>query len=669
MELFSGYLRNMLSWWQWSLLALVPPAIILLYFLKLRRTPLEVPSTYLWQKSIEDLHVNSIWQRLRRNLLLLLQLLLVLLAMIALLRPGWSGTRLSGDRFIFLIDQSASMSATDVRPTRLDEAKRRTHELVDAMPAGSRAMIISFADRAQVAQEFTDNRSLLHERVDAIRPTARGTNLRDALELSAGLANPGRTANEPGDAPVAAAQPADVYIFSDGRFPSVEGFSLGNLSPIYIPIGDAQTGNVAVTAFNTRPLESQPDKLQAFARVANFGPEPAEVDVELLAGDQLIDASRISIEPGGEQGVAYDLGEAEQGALRLEIKSHAAPSGDALAADDVAFAVVNPQRKIRVLIVTAENPSLVWALSTARASDLADVEIAEPEILNSGQYKTAAAQGTYDLVIYDRCRPEEMPQANTVFIGQLPPGPDWGGDKEAKKVAAPQIIDVERSHPLFQLIDLGNVAIGESVILAPPPGGTVLIDSSRGPICAIAPRQAFEDVVIGFEIVGTDKEGQRYANTNWHMRASFPTFWFSLISYLGGEADGTQSSSVRPGQPVRLAARSESGQLTVVSPDGKQTKISRGTEGRYQFHDTDALGVYELRDKEKTTGRLAVNLFDPSESNIKTQPDKAIQIGHVDVPGQTTWEGTRRELWKWLLLSALVVLLLEWYIYNRRVYL
>ena len=90
----------------WTALAAVPPLIVLLYFLKLKRTPLEVPSTYLWHKSIEDLHVNSIWQRLRRNLLLFLQLLLLLLLLIALLRPSWGAKKLSGDRFIFLSDVS-----------------------------------------------------------------------------------------------------------------------------------------------------------------------------------------------------------------------------------------------------------------------------------------------------------------------------------------------------------------------------------------------------------------------------------------------------------------------------------------------------------------------------------------------------------------------------------
>ena len=94
-------LTNMLSWWQWALVGAVPAAIILLYFLKLKRQPVEVPSTYLWLKSIEDLHVNSIWQKLRQSLLLFLQLLLILLAILALLRPSWSGEKKVGHRSAF----------------------------------------------------------------------------------------------------------------------------------------------------------------------------------------------------------------------------------------------------------------------------------------------------------------------------------------------------------------------------------------------------------------------------------------------------------------------------------------------------------------------------------------------------------------------------------------
>src|SRR5215208_1823592 len=118
--------RNTLGPLAWIAVGLVPPAIFALYFLKLKRQPLEVPSTYLWTKVIEDMHVNSLWQRLRRNPLLFLQLLLVALAILALLRPGWQGESLAGRRFIFLVDRSASMSATDADGgSRLDAAKKR----------------------------------------------------------------------------------------------------------------------------------------------------------------------------------------------------------------------------------------------------------------------------------------------------------------------------------------------------------------------------------------------------------------------------------------------------------------------------------------------------------------------------------------------------------------
>src|SRR6185503_12512491 len=137
---------NTLVWWQWGLLALVPPAIIALYFLKLKRQPLEVPSTYLWSRTIEDLHVNSLWQRLRQSLLLFLQLLVIALIALTLLRPGWTGTKLEGERFVFLIDTSASMAATDVSPSRLDQAKQQAIALIDQMKPESAAMVISFSN-------------------------------------------------------------------------------------------------------------------------------------------------------------------------------------------------------------------------------------------------------------------------------------------------------------------------------------------------------------------------------------------------------------------------------------------------------------------------------------------------------------------------------------------
>jgi hypothetical protein len=183
-------LTNMLTpAWLWGLMAAIPPLIVALYFLKLRRQPLVVPSTYLWRKSIEDLHVNSLWQRLRRSLLLLLQLLLLLLLMVALINPTWRGPQLSGNRFIFLVDNSASMSATDTKaegaPSRLDLAKQRVGKMIDGLKGGDQVMLISFSDRAETVQEYTTNHREARRRLAAIQPSQRATSLGDALRLPA----------------------------------------------------------------------------------------------------------------------------------------------------------------------------------------------------------------------------------------------------------------------------------------------------------------------------------------------------------------------------------------------------------------------------------------------------------------------------------------------------
>src|ERR1700756_5658488 len=137
-EVLSRYFTSTLSPLQGLARAAVPPAILALYFLKLKRQPLEVPSTYLWKRSIEDMHVNSLWQRLRQNLLL------------------------------FLVDNAESMSSTyvDGAKNRLDEAKKLVGGLIDQMDSGMTAMLVSFADTPQVVQEFTNNRRLLRERLE-----------------------------------------------------------------------------------------------------------------------------------------------------------------------------------------------------------------------------------------------------------------------------------------------------------------------------------------------------------------------------------------------------------------------------------------------------------------------------------------------------------------------
>ena len=646
---------NTLAAWQWGLLALVPPAIIALYFLKLKRTPLVVPSTYLWSRSIEDLHVNSLWQRMRQNILLFLQLLILLLIIIALLRPSWMSTRLAGERLIFLVDNSASMSVEDVEPSRLGEAKRKVAEMIDAMERGQKAMLISFSDTARVEQSLTDSQSDLHDALESIQPTNRPTALDEALRVAAGMANPGSMR----DQQMVEDLEATLYIFSDGRFSDVQGFSLGNLKPVYVPIGRVDTPNVGIVAFSTRPHEERPNQLQAFGRVENHGPEATTTQAELYMNGTLIDAAEMTIAPGASQGLVFDLGGPEAGTLGLRLTS-----ADGFTADSRAWAVINKPRKAEVLVVTPGNDELQKVLGTARVAQLADLKVASPEILETRDHQRQAAAGTFDLIIYDTCRPLEMPRCNTLFIDRLP----LAGWSSGEKAIGPQIIDVARAHPLMQYVELGDVDIFEAQPLTGPPGSTQLIDSTAGSLLMIGPREGFEDAVLGFGLYTTDTVGDTIPNTTWPIRQSFPVFMLNALAYLGGMDESAVVASVQPGRSVALRTVSAAERLTVRAPDGTETEVARGSQNTFPFTRTEQQGIYEVLEDGQVTQRFAVNLFDSAESNVAARAD-TIQIGYVDVQGEAAWEPARQETWKLLLAAALVVLLVEWYIYNRRVYL
>lgn len=771
---------SMLSWWQWALLASVPPAIVLLYFLKLKRQPVEVPSTYLWHKMIEDLHVNTIWQRLRRSLLLFLQLLLVGLVILALWRPSWRGTRLSGGRYVFLVDNSASMAATDVSPTRLEAAKQQVLDLIAEMGSGDVAMVVSFSDTARVEQLFTDNRAELRRKVQAIKQTDRPTNILEALRVASGLANPGRSGTEIQDTRVAEARPARLFIFTDGRFPDVagatvrsleplpsirddeelpdqgatqatepsdadreptsdqerepatapgtalaEGFSLGNLDPQPLRIlGTGDADNVGIIAFSTGRNEERPEELQAFARLENFGSRRKRVDVSLHLNGELIDADRVILPARDARGVAFSLDEdAIGGVLELRIDTP-----DHLAIDNRAWAVVNKPHKARVLLLTDSNEHLLFALTTGPAQALCDVTEKPPSYVQTPQYKDEALLGSYDLVIFDRCAPpaEQMPQCNTIFIAQLPqampppseqaaatglrgkgagqasgpetaPAADQPADtpsrpaartnlapaatdqpptasadaaqaaalsvwSAAAAVSAPQITDVDRSHPLMHMIDMGDVLILKGTPLSPPRGSTVLIDSTAGPLAAIAPREGFEDLVLGFAVGGPN------VNTNWPVRLSFPVFVLNALQYLGGGVSAQNSAGGKPGQPLAWRSTLPVNEISVRAPSGTATQVQRGPLNTFPITETSQVGVYEVREgnASQPTGRFAINLFDDNESDLL--PRTSVKLGHVEVKQGEAWEPARHDAWKWILLVALAVLTIEWYIYNRRVH-
>ena len=648
--------------WQWVVMLAIPPLVFLLYFLKLRRQPIEVPSTYLWRKAIEDIHVNSLWQRLRRNLLLLLQLLFLAALILACLRPGIHGNQATGRRWILMLDNSASMQATDLQPSRLESAKTKAREQIAMMNRGDVAMLIAFSDRADIQQGFTGDARRLLAALDKVTTTNRVTDISEALRAASGLANPGRVSFDGmNDIQVAEALPATVYVYSDGGFPALSEFDRGNLSIEFVPIGKSGIDNLGIEAFAVTRNEERTDELEAYARVSNYGDGGVEVTASLYMDQRLIDAVRTTIEAQKDKGVRFSLKNisVESGTFRVELDR-----ADQLMIDNQAYATLRPGRSINVLLVTPGNTALEKALSTTAIRNMANIRFESPARLTGelGQ-NSAIRYDELDLVIFDQCKPSEMPPTNTLFVGEAPPSKEW---KFSESTGPIQLIDVDRSHPMTSFLEIGNIRIVEGRSITVPEAGQVLIRADNGPVFAVAPRGPYQDAVLGFDIVRRANDAVSM-NTDWGIKRSFPVFIFGCVEHLSGGSTQSAASNTLPGQPMGINLSSRTERFSVVNPVGKSVDVERNESGSIVWTDTESLGVYRVlrSDDQQTLDSFAVNLFSPRESNLAVRAD--INIGDEKLTASLSQTRGRNEYWRWILLIGLGLLVGEWIIFNRRV--
>src|SRR5512147_3138162 len=124
------------------LFALLGIPILVLYMLKLRRREVEISSTLLWQMLLRDRQANSPWQRIKRNLLLLLQLLILSAVVFALARPALAVPSIAAGSLVVVLDASASMNATDVHPSRFAAGQAVVRGLIDQLSSGDMMTVI-----------------------------------------------------------------------------------------------------------------------------------------------------------------------------------------------------------------------------------------------------------------------------------------------------------------------------------------------------------------------------------------------------------------------------------------------------------------------------------------------------------------------------------------------
>lgn len=648
-------------------LAVLLPVIVAMYLLRLRRTERLVSSVYLWQRLVRDVEANAPWQRLRRNLLLILQLSILAALILALARPFVWSQGVAGQALVLVIDTSASMAAVDVSPNRLEAAKMQARQMIDGLPEDARITLLAAGEAPEVRAASTRDRRQVYRALQDLQASTGGSDLAAALELASAIASGGQA----GDGRGTGAPETDIVVLSDGRVELPPRVALGGRVR-YEPVGSSGE-NQAITLLS---LQAMPGgDLAAFAQVANYGRAAARRRLVLYADGQAVAAYDIEIPAGGQQAVVAEGLPAAASVVEARLDGDGQTGEeDILSLDDRAWAVNRQAEPAPVTLVTPGNLFLETALALLPGLEVTVVSPGDWERGQSLGGADGAEARRASLTILDSYVPvtATLPAGNLLFVA---PPHSTGYFSVTGTVEQPLPRVGEAAHPLLAHLDTA---------FTPSLGGGIGVSEARR-----MPLPAWARLVVAGDLPGEtvpllfagETDGRRVAvlafdlhRSDLPLHVAFPMLLANLTGWLVPGAGGDLPTQVVPGAAAALSLPPQGGPAVLTRPDGSSVRlVPEG--GRVLLEDTAELGLYQVawagsgleEDLGQAQVSFAVNLFSPLESDLR--PAEALPIAGIEPAGggQAAGQGgqARREWWRPLAWLALLLLVAEWLVYHR----
>ena len=464
----------------------VPAAIIVLYLLRRRYLPKEVPSVFLWRRSVRDYAANRPFQRLMKNALLPLQVLAALAAALALMNPVIPGGK--AGRSILIFDISGSMQAESGGLRRLELAKEEALRRISRLPAEEKITVLTAGDEVQRAA-LEAGREEAEKAIASIECGRGGADIGRALRLAEALAGTGEEQ-----------EGAAVTVFSDAlRVSDLQNRSRGSVPAIV---------NVGGTAENRAVYSLTAEPGKAYARAANFGAE-CTVSLTCEADGVLCGAKEVTIPAGGTAGVSFEIpGDANEARVSLREK-------DALEADNTAAAAVKRGTGLRVA-VTEDSVFLESALKVRP----------EVTVIRTGAEALAGTEADLYIpqsnpLILTKIRPEEVPEEGTAAFG----GFTWAEEAKTGEHPAAEVWE----SPLTEGVTMKDVFFRS---WRPVSGGRTAVSLGEDPVIAWTEDTA----VLGFDL----------HETNLPLKYDFPVLIQNILNTLAPEEETAKETEEGP---------------------------------------------------------------------------------------------------------------------------
>lgn len=585
--------------------------VLVMYMLRLRRRPVLVSSILLWKRAVKDLEGNIPWQRLSPTALFFLHLLIVALLALALARPVMDTSLADGQRVAIVIDSSASMNASVGEKSLIDIAKENARDRVRALFDSGRSPRVTVIDAGlepRVVIRDSAERGRLLASIDSINATDQPGDVSVAIELIERL--DGRVDEE--------SERVDtlVWVFSDGGGFSSDSFPLSGASGLLVPSvpEGAALRNLGIVALSAQRDRVDTELCRVFVRLIRSATGPSAGVVRVFEGEDVIDSAPVSFED--DQATAthsFEIRLMRPSLLRVEIVGD-----DAFAIDNRAWVSVPGPDPVRVTIVAPEgrvDPLLLDSIEVVARTPAMVVSPGDP-------------MGSPNLIVFDRVDVEMLPGVPSVGFGSaIAPY----ASRLAPPTSARRMLSWDRNDPTLR--DAGI-------------GGMTFVRSIR-----------FDETMPGLRVLARDQDGAAIAEIadrgNRHLRAAF--------------ALHDSDWSVQVGFTIFMAQVFES----LLPGAGGQGEVFRTNE-LIVYRDDDGIErvvgpIGSIGETTVPDGRVVgVSLLSDDESALQTR--STVTIGNArESMGNATLGRVRVDLWRWFVLGAIVLLLIEWVLYLRKV--
>lgn len=619
-----------------ALLFLLLIPLIIFYFLKLKRPRMEIASLALWRQVINDNRVNSPFQKFKRNLLLLLQVLLLCLLALAAMQPFLQGNVEQAEYLPILIDCSASMGAVDAESgkSRLELAKDEVRKIIEGLHSGQKLTLIEVTTTARRLTEFTDNKPVLLNELEKLEVSEVPSRLEDGLQLAQALTRTFAIDK--------------VRLYSDGNLPTrpnaqgvplaVIDFDLSyDLEFHQLPAAGA---NIGITAFNAR--RGSVDAWDVFVRVEGAEAASSAAEVQLLRNGEPIGAPEVVIlDKGQSQRIVFNVDADESARLEARLT----PDGhDALSADNVAYLDVPVGRELLVYC----SPDL----RTYRHS----LNALEGLVIDPDDDGESTLSG-YDLVVSNTEDDLSREATTYLFVGVIP---DELSSLVSVRTDLAEVVDWKRDAPLLQHVQLKEVQISDLPVRAEGVedgdfeelGYELLCFGNEGPLIV---RKRDGPRLYYYLLFHTDRSTLPF-------RVGFPILVQNAVNIALQQASLSELRAITTGvlPPVELQPDET---LTVEGPRGSES-YTTDENGVLDGVAAPAVGEYDVRRGGSIVRRIGAGLLNSTETSLFGVDE--LQFREVPVEAESERLQADKPLWSTLALAAFIMLLIEWWYFQKR---